>query len=60
MKGTVTESFEADEVKALHEVFRIVLRGGDARVVARTRPGMRVLQKVAAMKAELGPEEAVG
>lgn len=57
-RPSVIATLAPDEVDALHEILRLMLRGGDAHVIARTDPGRRLQQKVAAMKAQLAAERA--
>lgn len=54
---SASNSFTADQVRALLELHSVVLRGGDARQIASSKPMVGVAQKFnrmrAAYKAEL-------
>lgn len=43
-------SFSEEELSALNEIFNIVRKGGDARIVARQPAAVRAAQKVQRMR----------
>lgn len=47
------QSFNADEVTCMHEIFTALMRGGDPRVLLRSEAGKNIFRKVNSMKASV-------
>lgn len=59
LRVSASQSFTEDEVSVLDAIISTVLRGGDARILARSRAARTLMQKVQTMKASCKRRKAM-